>query len=147
MIRYYILPAVVKTAGQGQPQQTMGIEPKYLAALTAAQVAGNVHDLRGWLPAELAPDGLGFRQWLQSHYIMRIDANDFTQLDAQPDVIQLTRTYLVAHIPQLQALGINTTGLTLTTPLKAIERRLLLWLQGVDTDLATATGINETIPV
>ena len=148
-VRYYILPAVRKSpvdVNDNRPPQLFGLEPKYLAALQAAMATGNVVDLRGWLPSELAPDAQGYRQWLRMHYIVRIDAADFTQLDAQADAIQLTRAWLVAHIPQLQAVGIDTTGLTLTTPLKAIEQRLLLWLQGRSVDLATATGINETIP-
>ena len=146
MIRYYILPAVYRTISDGVNTRIIGVEPKYLAALTAAQAAGNVMDLRGWNSEELAVDIGGNRVFNRLFYIIRIDATDFTQLDAQADAIQLTRQMLINNIVKLQALGINTTGLTLTTPLKAIEQRLFLWLQNRNVDLSTVTGINETIP-
>jgi len=140
------VPAVARANAPGAAQD-IGLEPKYLAAFNTAIASGNIVSIQGWLPGELARDVNGFRQWLQHHYILRIDATDFTQLDAQTDAIQLTRAVLVANIPKLQALGIDTTGLTLTTPLKAIEKRLFLWLQNQNIDLSQATGIIETIPI
>jgi hypothetical protein len=144
-VRYYLIPAVARVKPD-LPATEYGIEPKYLAALEANIPTGNITSMMGWLPAEIARDALGNRQWLKQFYILRIDATDFTQLDARTDVIRLTRAVLVANITKLQALGINTTGLTLTTPLKAIEQRLLLWLQGQNIDLSQATGLTETIP-
>ena len=59
-----------------------------------------------------------------------------SKLDAQSDVIHLTKEKILNNAGRLQALGINTTGLDVNTTLRQIERRLRLWLTEEDRDFA-----------
>ena len=150
MIRYYLVPAVPDPEWEANPELTVmpvhtGLVPKYLNQMVARLALGD--NMQGILPAELVPDGQGYRQWMRNWFIIRfnIASGDFSALDSISDVQHITRQKLVNNITKLNNLGINTTGLTLTTPRKAIERRLNQWLQNRDIDFSQATGRDEVI--
>jgi len=129
-IRYYIVPLIL-TGG--------GIQPKYLAEIDSKDTTA----IRGVFGRELAPDAEGNKRFLQNYYILRIekpDGADWAALDSKPDVIHLTRQKLINNRTKLDALGIDTTGLTLTTSRKSIERRLVQWLTAEDKDLSQVFG-------
>ncbi len=149
-IRYYLIPAVRDPRWQDNPTITeepisTGLRPKYLNAMENRMSLGD--KMHGMLTNEIAPDLDGRRNWLRMHYIIRINlaSGDFTDLDALSDVQHITRQKLINNIAALNALGVNTTGLTLTTPRKAIERRLIQWLQNRDLDFSQVTNRDEVI--
>lgn len=134
-IRYYIVPLIL-TGG--------GIQPKYLAQIDTVDTTG----IRAVYGRELAPDEFGNKRFLQNYYILRIekpDGTDWSLLDSRPDVIHLTRQKLINNKSRLDALGINTTGLTLTTTRKSIERRLVQWLTAQDKDIGQLFAVAEEI--
>ena len=141
MIRFYLVPLVQSDDGH--------FEPKYLESIieTIPQIGGGRVNIKGIQPQELAPIG-ETRQFLRDYFLLRIATEndvDFSLLDLQTDVIHLTRQILIDNIDRLQSMGINTTGLTLSTPRKTIERRLLIWLENRDRDIEEALAIPGAI--
>jgi len=146
-IRYYILPAIRDPSWQNNPDNTgpppdAGVQPKYLDQITPYLDPTVNCPARGIIAQELAPDVTG-RRWVRDHYIVRLvapDGTDWTLLDSRPDAQRITRQLLIENTAKLEAIGIDTTGLTLTTPRKAIERRLLQWLTEEDRDFSDVFG-------
>lgn len=133
MIRYYLIPA--QRAGQSI---NSGIEPMYLDEIRQ----GNVRLIKGILPRELARVG-GDRRWRRMFYILRIDADDFTAIDAVPDAVRLTRRRIINNRARLESLGIDFTGLTVNSTAKEIERRFIQWMTEEGRDFESVTGIAE----
>lgn len=135
MVRYYLVPAQRSGASQNS-----GIEPMYLDEIRQ----GNVRRIKGILPRETARVG-GDRRWLRMFYILRIDADDFTAIDAVPNAIRLTRQRIINNRARLEGLGLDFTGLTADSTAKEIERRFVQWATEDDRDFESVTGIAEDI--
>jgi len=118
--RYYLIPFETDPAKLGG----MDAAPKYFDL-----IGGNA---TGLIPQETTTNRLN-RTWLRNFYVVKIDSEDFTALDAKPDVIHLTKQKILNNLSKVQALGIDTTGLTADTTLSQIERRICKWLVDDDT--------------
>jgi len=124
--RYYLIPF------ETDPAKLGGIDaaPKYLDLIGS--------DCVGLIAKETTTDRLN-RMWLRDYYIVKIsfpaDA-DFAPLDAQPDVIHLTKQKILNNLSKVQALGIDTTGLTADTTLSQIQKRICKWATEEDKDFS-----------
>lgn len=140
MVRYYLVPF------EDDPEKMRyEVQPKYLNALANSGVKMTMRGIEG---KELASDGEGNRQWLHHYYILRIvceDGTDWTQFDNLSDVIRLTRQHIINNRTRLETIGINCTGLTVSTPRKAIERRLFQWLTEEDKDMSQTFAVDGEI--
>lgn len=115
-IRYYLIPFETDPAKKICPN---GAEPKYISLFNG--------DSQCLISKKTNTDRLN-KTWLRDYYIAKIDSEDFTVLDAQSDVIHLTKQKLLNNIDKIQALGIDTTGFTINTTRQQIEKRILKWL-------------------
>ena len=125
MTRYYLIP--FETDANILRQYKMDTAPKYINLFPG--------DTNSIMPKRLSELGQT-KVFLRNHYLLKIEGIDdaaFAPLDAQTDVIHITRQKIINNRDKLEAIGINTTGLTLTTPVSAIQKRLLQWLIEDDT--------------
>lgn len=139
MIRYYLIKAV-RNSTPGRELASDGVKPDYLDIINSLP---GFTGCKAIPPKEISAVG-GDRQWLRNFYIIRVVADDFTALDAT-DAIHITRQKLINNKARLEAIGIDTTGLTPSTPRKEIERRLMQWLIAEDRDLSSVTNTAESI--
>jgi len=139
MIRYYLIPAVRNIIDL--PRSDDGVKPDFLDIIS--NLPGCL-SCQGIPPAEIPTLRGNDRQWLANHYIVRIEADDFTELDTQ-NVIYLDRQTIINNIDKLQSLGVEINGLDINTPKKQIERRIIKWLTNQNKDLGEVMSKPEEI--
>lgn len=117
--RFYLIPFETDAA----KLKGMEAAPKYLDRMPVGRQTGLI-------PKETTIDKLN-KTWLRDYYVVKIvteDALDFAALDAQSDVIHITKQKILDNIGKVQALGIDTTGLSESTTLSQMQKRIRQWL-------------------
>jgi hypothetical protein len=125
--RFYLIPFETDS---GKMDGLVG-KPKYVDLFPVGRATGLVSK-------ETSLDRLN-RTWLRNFYIVKFttaEATNFAELDAQADVIHITKQKILNSVAKVQALGIDTTGLSASTTLQQMQRRVRFWLTEEDKDFA-----------